>query len=88
MFYAQFNAHGSTTQIGFANAWQVASFETKAARDAWVAQRADRADVAPVTKAQALKLAGPYHRHLHATGGHLAHIHFLTSDNTQFVRAF
>lgn len=88
MFFAKFNSYGSATDVGFANTWQVASFPNRAARDAWVAQRAERKDVAPITKAQALKLAGEYQRSLHRNGGHLAHVHYLTDDAVKFVPAF
>ncbi len=88
MYYAQYNLYGSTTDMGFANAWQVASFDTRSARDAWVSQHADRVDVQAITKPEALKMAGRYQRHQHRNGGHLAHVHYLTDDNVKFVRAF
>jgi hypothetical protein len=31
MYYAQYNLYGTATDFGFANAWQVASFDTKSA---------------------------------------------------------
>ena len=88
MHYAQYNLYGTSTDVGFANTWQVASFASKAARDAWVSQHKDRLDVAAVTRSEALKLAGHYQRHQHRQGGHLAHVHYLTDDNVRFVRAF
>lgn len=88
MYYAQYNLYGSTADVGFSDTWGVASFVTKSARDAWVSQRADRLDVAAITKADALKIAGRYLRHQHRNGGHLAHVHYLTDDNATFVRAF
>ena len=87
-YYAQFNSHGSDTSVGFANTWQVASFATKAARDAWVEQHAGRQDVSPITRAHALKMAGGYQRAQHRHGGYLAHIHYITDDNVRFERAF
>lgn len=88
MFYAQCNIYGSSTDMGFANTWQVVSFDTRAARDAWVAQYADRVDIAPITKAQALKLAGKLQRMHYRSGGHLSHVHYLTADNVNFRRAY
>lgn len=88
MFYAQFNLYGSTTEVGMSNTWQVASFATRKARDAWVAQHDDRLDVGAITQREAVKLAGELQRHHYANGGHLAHVHYLTDDNTKFVRAW
>ena len=88
MFYAQYNIYGSQTDMGLANAWQVAGFDTRQARDAWVAQYADRVDIAPITKAQALQLAGKLQRMTHRRGGYLAHAYFVTDDNVTFRRAY
>ena len=88
MYYAQYNLYGSTTDVGFSNTWQLASFDTKHARDSWVAQHAGRLDIQAITRAEAVKLAGKYQRYQHRKGGHLAHVHYLTDDNAKFVRAF
>lgn len=86
-FYAQYNLFGSETEVGCANMWQVASFDSRRARDAFVAQKAGRRDVAAITFAEAKKLAGRYQRYLHANGGHLAHTHLL-QDGDRFIPAF
>ena len=88
MYYAQYNLYGSTTDVGFSNTWQVASFGTKSGRDSWVAQHAERLDIQAITRAEAVKLAGKYQRLQHRNGGHLAHVHYLTDDSATFVRAF
>jgi len=89
MFYAKFNLFGSDSCVGFPNTWQVASFESRAARDAWVNQDPCRLDVAPITQREALKMASPLHRRHYLEGmGHLANIHFLTDDNAEFRRAW
>lgn len=87
MYYAQFNLYGSTTDMGMANTWHVASFDTRRARDAWISLHPGRLDVAAITKQQALKMAGKYQRRQHRHGGYLAHVHYLT-DGTKFVRAW
>lgn len=87
-YFAKINSFGSETDAGFANTWQIASFETKAARDAWVAQRSNNMGVDAVTKKEALQIAGAYQRHQHANGGYLANCHYLTNDNINFTPAF
>ncbi len=88
MFYAQFNLYGSTTDMGMANTWQVASFDTRKARDAWVAQHDSRVDVAAITQREALNVASELQRHHYANGGYLANVHYLTDDNIKFMRAW
>jgi hypothetical protein len=88
MFYAKYNLYGSNTDMGMANTWQVASFETRRARDAWVSLHPGRLDVTAITKAEALKMTSKYQRRQHRHGGYLAHVHYLTDDNTKFVRAW
>jgi hypothetical protein len=88
MFYARYNIYGSQTDMGLADAWQVAGFDTRQARDAWVAQYADRVDITPITKVQALNLAGKLQRMTYRRGGYLAHAYFRTNDNVTFRRAY
>jgi hypothetical protein len=88
MFYAQYNAYGSESDIGFVNTCMLASFDTRAARDAWVGQNYDRADVYAVTRATALKISGNRSAYLRGHRAYLADIHFLTDDNKTFVRAW
>lgn len=52
-FYARFNMYGSGLSVGFADAWRVAIFDSRAERDAWVAQHSWRLDVAAVDRRQA-----------------------------------
>ena len=42
-YYAATNTYASETSIGFGNTWIVLAFETRAARDAYVAAATDRA---------------------------------------------
>lgn len=88
MYYAKYNMYGSDTSVGFAGAWQTVSFESRAARDAWIAQRRDRRDVAPITRTEALRMAGRAQRRWHREGGYLADLHLRTDDGRTFVRAF
>ncbi len=88
MYYAKYNLYGSDTSVGFADTWQVVSFDARAARDAWVAQRRDRRDVEPVTRADALRIAGRAQRRQYREGGYLANLHLITDDGRTFVRAF
>ena len=88
MYYAQFNAYGSESDTGFSNTWLLASFDTRAARDAWVEQHPTRADIKAVTQSEALALASRYQKKLYRRGGHLADVHFVTDDNVSFVRTW
>lgn len=88
-YYAKFNLYGSDTSAGFANAWQVAGFATKAARDAWAYQvNAERVDIEAVSRAEAEKLVDPANRARAKRGGELADVIYLTDDNKSFVRAY
>ena len=88
MHYAKYSLYGSDTSVGFAGTWQVVSFDSRAARDAWVAQRRDRRDVEPITRADALRIAGRAQRRQYRKGGYLADLHLVTDDGRTFVRAF
>jgi hypothetical protein len=41
MYYAAHNSHSSPISYGFVNAWNVAVFDTREHRDAWVEQAQD-----------------------------------------------
>jgi hypothetical protein len=57
-FFARTNAYGSDTSAGFDNTFSAVVFESRAARDAYIAENsATNLAVKPLTKAQALKLA-------------------------------
>lgn len=84
MFYARYNTLGSLT----GNSWQVASFSSRTARDAWITECPDRPDVSPITRAEALKMVDKLQRMRCRSGGYLAHVHYLTDDNVNFRRAF
>jgi hypothetical protein len=88
VYYAKYNLYGSDTSVGFADTWQVVSFDARAARDAWVAQRRDRRDVEAITRTEALRIAGRAQRRQHREGGYLADLHLITDDGRTFVRAF
>jgi hypothetical protein len=74
--------------MGFSNTWQVASFDTRAARDAWIAECPDRPDIVPITRTEAMRMVGKLQRMHYWSGGHLAHVHYLTADNVNFRRAY
>lgn len=57
-YYAQVNAYGSETDIGFANTWSVLAFDSASLRDAWVLSMGCRLDVQAITAAEAAKMAG------------------------------
>lgn len=57
-FFARTNSHGSDTSVGFDNTFSAIVFDSRAARDAYVAENSEiNLAVKPLTKAQALKLA-------------------------------
>lgn len=68
-FYAKFDLLEGT---GLSPVFEIASFNTKTARDAWCANNDKRV---PVTRLESLKVAPPS-------------IHYLTDDNKKFTRAY
>ena len=87
-YYAAYSQHSPETSRGRGDD-SVASFDTRAARDAWVRQSPALA-TRPITRREALRLAGRLRRQYAKTGGHLAHMHVLMDGDieTRFVRAF
>ena len=55
MFYAAINSYATETSTGFSNTWGVLAFETKAARDSYIADASDLA-----TRSIARKEIGKY----------------------------
>lgn len=57
MFYAAVNNYASETSIGFANTWGVIAFESRAARDAYVAKATDLA-TRPILRSEIRRYIG------------------------------
>jgi len=86
MYYAAWNQYSTESSRGLGDD-AVASFDSRSARDAWVAASPALATRA-ITHREALRLAGPLQRRHWRDGGYLANVHLLTDDNVRFVRAW
>ena len=86
MHYAAYNTYSTESSCGLGDD-AVASFDSRSARDAWVAASPALATRA-ITHREALRLASPMRRRYWRDGGYLANMHLVTDDGVRFVRAW